>query len=67
MAVSNFSVKGMTCEHCERAVTNAVAALPGVDSVAVDLDGGNVRVDGQGFNDDAVKEAIVEAGYEVAG
>jgi copper chaperone len=35
-------VKGMSCEHCVAAVTKAVASLPGVSNVKVDLASGRV-------------------------
>ena len=55
-------VDGMTCDHCVRAVTDAVSPLPGVTGVAVDLGSGNVRI--QGDPDVAVvRAAIEEEGY----
>ena len=35
-----IKVKGMSCEHCVAAVTKAVAGLPGVSNVEVDLASG---------------------------
>jgi copper chaperone len=60
-----LTVTGMTCDHCVRAVTRAVGAVPGAAHVAVDLDHGTVAVQG---NPDpaAVRAAIVEEGYGVA-
>jgi copper chaperone len=60
-----YTVKGMTCEHCARAVTEEVEQVPGVAGVNVDLETGRVAVRGEGFSDDAVREAVDEAGYEV--
>ena len=60
-----FSVKGMTCDHCVRSVSEEVSEVPGVEEVAVDLDAGSVRVSGE-FSDDAVVAAVEEAGYEAA-
>ena len=57
-------VSGMTCEHCVRAITQAVRALPGVEDVSVDLARGDVTVAGTP-NERAVREAIAEEGYEV--
>jgi copper chaperone len=57
-------VEGMTCEHCVRAVTAAVSALPGVGGVTVDLTAGRVRVEGAP-DAAAVKAAIEEEGYTV--
>jgi copper chaperone CopZ len=62
-----YPVTGMTCEHCVRAVTGEVSALPGVRTVAVDLAAGMVRVDSEGpLPREAVRAAIDEAGYELA-
>jgi len=60
-----FSVEGMTCDHCRAAVSEEVAAVPGVTEVAVDLGTGVVTVRGDGFEDAAIEAAVVEAGYEV--
>ena len=59
-----LKVSGMTCEHCVRAITQAVRALPGVEDVSVDLAQGDVTVAGTP-NERAVREAIAEEGYEV--
>jgi copper chaperone CopZ len=32
----------MTCDHCRYAVTAEVSAVPGVETVAVDVDSGTV-------------------------
>lgn len=64
MADLTIDVKGMTCDHCVRAVSGAVTALPGVAGVDVDLDAGKVAVAGDSLDEAAVRGAIVEAGYE---
>ncbi|GIH14407.1 heavy-metal-associated domain-containing protein [Rugosimonospora africana] len=65
--VTTYQVTGMTCDHCVRAVTEEVEALPGVDSVAVDLGTGAVTVTSQAPLDaDAVRAAVDEAGYALA-
>jgi copper chaperone len=61
-----LKVSGMTCGHCVAAVTRAVKAVSSVDRVAVDLDRGEVSVEGHP-NERAVREAIAEAGYNVDG
>ncbi len=67
MANETFTVQGMTCEHCVRAVTEAVSALPGTEAVAVDLATGSVRIDGPVPVDrKALHSAVEEAGYELA-
>lgn len=59
-----FSVPGMTCGHCESAVTAEVSALDGVTSVAVDLDTKQVTVDGTNLDQEAIIAAIDEAGFD---
>lgn len=59
-----LEVAGMTCAHCVAAVSNAVAAVPGVGEVSVDLKTGIVRTGGTP-DEAAVRAAIAEEGYEV--
>lgn len=62
----SYRVSGMTCGHCVSAVTDEVAAIPGVQSVQVDLASGAVTIVASAPVDDAVVAAAVdEAGYEV--
>ncbi len=67
LPTTELAVKGMTCNHCKMAVTNAVSGVPGVTGVDVDLDTGRVSVthDKQEIALDEVKRVIKEAGYEV--
>ena len=66
MTTSTYTVVGMTCEHCVRAVTEEVGALEGVTGVEVDLTSGLVTVSSTTPVEDAVvAEAVAEAGYEV--
>ena len=60
-----YSVSGMSCGHCAAAVSEEVERVPGVSGVDVDLPSGRVVVRGEGFSDDAVRDAVDEAGYEV--
>jgi copper chaperone len=62
-----YAVKGMTCGHCVMSVTEEVEQVPGVTGVDVDLETGCVVVRGDGFSDEAIDEAVHEAGYEVVG
>lgn len=59
-----YRVEGMSCSHCERAVSTEVGRVPGVAAVEVDLAGKLVRVRGTGVEDAAVRGAIDEAGYD---
>lgn len=58
-------VEGMSCGHCEAAVKKAVGELEGVESVVVDLGAKKVEVEGENLNDNLIKEAIEDAGYDV--
>ena len=61
-----YTVPGMSCGHCKRAVTEELSAVGGVDSVDVDLDTKLVVVAGDRLDDAALRAAIEEAGYEAA-
>ena len=61
-----YTVAGMSCAHCTVAVTEEVEQVGGVTAVEVDLESKRVVVRGEGVSDDAVRDAIREAGYEAA-
>jgi len=65
-ATRTYIVSGMTCDHCVLSVTEEVSEVQGVASVAVDLASGELNVRGEGFADEAIRAAVVEAGYQVA-
>jgi|TARA_B100000745_G_scaffold293712_1_gene235872 copper chaperone len=60
-----FDVPDISCDHCKRAIEEAVSAVSEVDSVVVTVDRRVVEVAGVA-SDDAVIAAIQLAGYEVA-
>jgi copper chaperone CopZ len=61
---TTFTVTGMTCDHCRRAVTEEISAVAGVESVAVDLASGTVTVTaGQPVDRADIAAAVDEAGY----
>jgi copper chaperone len=62
----DYTVEGMSCEHCVRSVREEVGEIEGVTAVHVDLATGRLRVSGQRFSDEAVTAAVDEAGYHVA-
>lgn len=63
-----YRVTGMTCGHCEGAVTSEISALPGVTSVkAVAASGEVTVVSAAPLADEDVRAAVDEAGYEFAG
>jgi copper chaperone len=66
MAEITYSVPGMSCDHCRRAVTGELHEVPGVASVDVDVKTKLVTVRGSQLDDAALRAAIDEAGYEAA-
>jgi len=61
-----YSVPRISCGHCKDAIEGAVGKLDGVASVEVVIDDRTVLIDGDA-TDDAIRAAIDEAGYDVAG
>lgn len=61
-----YSVPGISCDHCKHAIEGEVGGVAGVEKVEVDVAGRTVLVVGEA-PDGAVRAAIDEAGYEVAG
>ena len=62
-----FTVTGMTCSHCEMAVTAELSKLDGVTRVAVDVATGTVITESvEPLPIDVVGAAVDEAGYELA-
>lgn len=65
--MTTYRVTGMTCDHCVRAVTEELSKLAGVTGVDVSLETGEVTLAGEPPpDDDAVRAAVEEAGYELA-
>ncbi|AZM89236.1 MULTISPECIES: heavy-metal-associated domain-containing protein [Streptomyces] len=68
VTVTVYKVTGMTCGHCEGAVTAELTALPGVTSVKAVAATGEVTVESQApLSEEDVRAAVDEAGYELAG
>jgi copper chaperone len=64
--MNTYAVTGMTCGHCAHAVSTEVEAIAGVRTVQVDVETGTLTVDGDGFTDAQIAEAVDEAGYALA-
>ena len=59
-----YDVTGMTCGHCEGAVTAEIETIEGVTDVVADASTGRVTVTSHGRVDPkAVHAAVDEAGY----
>jgi copper chaperone len=66
MTEVTYVVPGIHCGHCKAAVEREVKTVAGVDTVDVDVESKRVTVTGTDLDDAALREAIDEAGYEVA-
>lgn len=70
-STASYRVTGMTCDACVLAVTEEVGRLDGVRSVKIELRPGDVSVvtviSDAPLLQGAVRDAIDEAGYALAG
>ena len=64
VGATTFQVTGMTCGRCQRALTEEISRIPGIQGVSVDLATGSVTVTAAQPVDRAdVTLAVDEAGY----
>ncbi|MBX0288365.1 CopZ family metallochaperone [Haloarcula salinisoli] len=59
---TTLTVEGMSCEHCEQSVADALSDVDGVTEVSVDREGESATVDGDA-DEDALVTAVEDAGY----
>ena len=59
-----FTVEGMTCGHCEKAVQKALLALDAQAKIAIDRTQNKVQVESQQSRE-ALAKAIADEGYKV--
>jgi copper chaperone CopZ len=63
-----YKVTGMSCGHCEGSVSAELGRLPGVTSVQAVAATGEVTVVSEApLDEEAVRAAVDEAGFELAG
>ncbi|MEG3628737.1 heavy-metal-associated domain-containing protein [Streptomyces poriticola] len=63
-----YKVSGMSCGHCEGAVSGEISQIPGVSSVTAVASSGEVTVVSTALlEQEAVRAAVDEAGFELAG
>ena len=60
-----FTVEGMTCGHCEKAVTKALLSLDAQAKVVIDRTHNTVQEDSE-KNREALAQAIADEGYRVS-
>lgn len=59
-----FTVEGMTCGHCEKAVTKALLSLDAQAKVVIDRTHNTVQVDSKKSRE-ALAQVIADEGYRV--
>ena len=66
MTEVKIRIEGMMCGHCQASVTKAISSVGGISAVKVNLADkqATVTYDPKKTNVDAIKSAIVEAGYQ---
>lgn len=65
---TTYRVTGMTCGHCEGAVKSEISEIAGVSSVEAAAATGLVTVVSKApLDEEAVRAAVDEAGYELVG
>jgi copper chaperone CopZ len=63
-----YKVNGMSCGHCEGAVSGEISELPGVSSVKAVASTGEVTVvSTEALREEDVRAAVDEAGFELVG
>ncbi|MFE7647550.1 heavy-metal-associated domain-containing protein [Streptomyces phaeoluteigriseus] len=63
-----YQVSGMSCGHCEGAVSGEISGISGVTSVKAVASTGEVTVvSAAALDDEAVRAAVDEAGFELVG
>jgi copper chaperone len=65
-ATITYDVPAIHCAHCAMSIREEVSQVEGVDVVDVDLETKVVTVRGTALEDEALRAAIAEAGYEAA-
>ncbi|MFF7162808.1 heavy-metal-associated domain-containing protein [Streptomyces sp. NPDC008086] len=61
-----YKVSGMSCGHCEGAVSGELSELPGVSSVKAVASTGEVTVvSAAALDEEAVRAAVDDAGFEL--
>lgn len=63
LMATELKITGMTCQHCVRAVKQALELVPGVSSAHVALETGLASVEGHATAETLIR-AVLDAGYQ---
>ncbi|MFB1297634.1 heavy-metal-associated domain-containing protein [Mycobacterium sp. pW049] len=65
---TTITVEGMSCSGCANSVRAELTHIPGVHGVDVDVSSGTVTIASDSpVDDEAIRAAVEEAGYTLAG
>lgn len=67
MNLKTLKVEGMTCSHCEGAVTRNLLKLDGIEEVLADKNTSEVKIAGKNINLSEIEKIITEIGYQYKG
>lgn len=60
-----ITVDGMSCDHCEQTVEEALEALDGVTAATADQESGSATIEGSA-DPEALVSAVEDAGYDAS-
>lgn len=66
MASEQFTVQNVKCGGCVSAIENGLKELPGVESVEVTIEGGQVTVSGAELSRQQISDKLQQLGYPEA-
>jgi copper chaperone len=63
--MEKLKIQGMSCQHCVMSVTKALAAVPGIKNLKVDLVKGEATFENsQNIDRAGLRKAVEDAGYK---
>ena len=67
MIKKSLKVEGMTCQHCVQTITNSLEDKQGIETVAINIDKKEVRIefDEANINLEQISSEIVALGFEI--
>ena len=66
MTNETFSVQNVKCGGCASTIQDGLAAMPGIDTVEVEVEGGTVTVSGADLDRATLSAKLAELGYPEA-
>lgn len=58
-----LNISGMSCGHCQTAVSKALKNVEGVNNVDVNLSAGTASIEGKDVNTENLIAAVIDEGY----